>query len=202
MRAEVLVAAKTRMTGNRVCVGGYVLPGYTSVRLLGSDGHNMPIDTPLEIGDVWELDFEPLDSIVPPHVEDVIVTSGRREREVGNLDGVLRAAAMVWMGPLTGVFDDRLQLSSTNKLGVRVAGPQPTGSTGLWIADAPLIRVNGAGERVRYRVIVNGARITVPYVGVATSVPMITTGTLVRVSLARPFLERCWLQISGWYAIH
>jgi hypothetical protein len=33
----------------------------------------MPTDTPFEIGQVWELDYEPVPPVQPPHVEDVRV---------------------------------------------------------------------------------------------------------------------------------
>lgn len=187
------------MRGGRVCVGGYVLPDFRSVRLLGSDQRNMPADTRLEIGDIWELEFEALKGVVAPHVEDVVVASGQRVREVEDLEQLLRTEASPWTGPLTQIFEGCLRRSSTGKLGVPVGGSQPSASTGLWIVDFPLITIRDKEQRDRYRAVIAGAAVTVPYVGLSPIVPMLSTGTLVRVSLARPFLERCWLQISGWY---
>lgn len=187
------------MRGDRVCVGGYTLPDFKSVRLLGSDGRNMPADTRVEIGDVWMLDFGALAEPVAPHVEDVVVQSGRRERRVEDLEALLLDEGSPWSGPLTGIFDGLLRRSSTGKLGVPVDGPQPGGSTGLWIVDTPLRRIGDSDQRERYETAFDGNTVSVPYVGLSPTLAMLPAGTLARVSLARPFLERCWLQISGWY---
>ena len=51
---RVLIVSKTRMRGDRVCVGGHDLDEkLRSVRLQQLDGTNMPADARFEIGQVW-----------------------------------------------------------------------------------------------------------------------------------------------------
>jgi len=74
--SRVLIVSKTRMRGDHVCVGGHDLDeSMSSIRLLQPDGTNMPAGTRFEIGQVWDLDYEPATDIRPPHVEDVFVNS-------------------------------------------------------------------------------------------------------------------------------
>lgn len=64
------------MRGDHVCVGGHDLDeSMRSIRLLQPDGTNMPAGTGFEIGQAWDLDYEPATDIRPPHVEDVLVDS-------------------------------------------------------------------------------------------------------------------------------
>jgi hypothetical protein len=74
--SRVLIVSKTRMRGDHVCVGGHNLDeSMRSIRLLQADGTNMSAGTGFEIGQVWDLDYEPATDIRPPHVEDVFVKS-------------------------------------------------------------------------------------------------------------------------------
>ncbi|MFI4977281.1 MAG: hypothetical protein ACHQC8_01165 [Solirubrobacterales bacterium] len=62
--SRVLVVSKTRMRGGHVCVGGHDLDkGMRSLRLLRLDGAYMPADTRFEIGQVWELDYQPAQDV-------------------------------------------------------------------------------------------------------------------------------------------
>ena len=69
---NVLVVARTRMRGDRVCVGGLEIETARSVRLMGSDGWNLHEDHPIRPGEIWDLAYEDHPDPTPPHVEDVI----------------------------------------------------------------------------------------------------------------------------------
>jgi len=81
--------------------------------------------------------------------------------------------------------------------------PFPTCSTGYWLPDQPL-KFDGDG---RYVFRAENGRRRIRYVGVADPATRIEPGTLVRVSLARPWSPSnapagLCLQISGWYLGH
>jgi hypothetical protein len=43
------------MGGGRVCVGGLEVGSGASVRLLGSDQHNLPEDHRIRPGEIWDI---------------------------------------------------------------------------------------------------------------------------------------------------
>lgn len=61
------------MSSSSVCVGGIALESKKSVRLLPREQLNRPSDTPLAIGQIWEMQFTPVFDVLPPHLEDVFV---------------------------------------------------------------------------------------------------------------------------------
>src|SRR5690348_5329011 len=82
---RVLVVARTRMGGDRVCVGGLDMAAGTGVRLLRPDETNLLEEHPIRPGDVWEVSCTRRRSATPPHVEDVLVTGGRMVDSVVDL---------------------------------------------------------------------------------------------------------------------
>ena len=63
-----------------MCVGGRALEDGSSVRLLGSDGRNLLEDHPIRPGAIWDIAYVPHAQVESPHVEDVIVSRGKRSR--------------------------------------------------------------------------------------------------------------------------
>ena len=60
---------------NGVCVGGIDLNSFELIRLHNERGGNLTIDTPYQIGEVWEMNIElPWNPRVRPHVEDRMTT--------------------------------------------------------------------------------------------------------------------------------
>jgi hypothetical protein len=198
---RVLVVSKTRMRGGHVCVGGHDLDeGMHSLRLLRPDGTNMPADTSFEIGQVWELDYQPAPDAHPPHVEDVHVDphGARHVDTVEPLVPFLRKRVTVWRRVL---FEGTLLRTDSGTGYVPAGGPFPSCSTGYWLPEQPL---EFDGDR-RYVFRADGGRRRIRYVGVIEPAERIEPGTLVRVSLARPWSPPnapagLYLQISGWYA--
>lgn len=198
--SRVLIVSKTRMRGDRVCVGGHDLDdNMRSLRLMRPDGSNMPADTAFEVGDIWEFQYSPSPHAVVPHVEDVLVRAedARKVDARTDLAVFLRAEAVIWS---TGAFEGKLVRTSSGAGYVPIKGPFPSCSTGYWLAPADL-RPDGYG---RYQFDSGGGTRRIRYVGVAPETPTIPSGTLLRLSLARPWAPPSappglYLQLSGWY---
>ncbi|MHB1469594.1 MAG: dual OB domain-containing protein [Solirubrobacteraceae bacterium] len=194
------MVSKTRMRGGRFCVGGHDLDdAMRSVRLLRPDGTNMPADTRFEVGQVWRLDYEPAPYAQPPHVEDVLVRPSEAERmhAVDRLGIFLRNRVKVWTETL---FDGKLRSTGSGAGYVPFDGPFPPCSTGYW-SPTHSLEFDGDG---RYLFRADDRRRRIRYVGVVEPVPRIDAGTLLRVSLARPWAPPnappgLYLQLSGWY---
>ncbi len=209
--ARVLIVAKTRMGEYSVCVGGLNLETNEGVRLLRSDGSNQPNDTRFEVGQVWELVFQPHYGITRPHVEDIRVM---RETYIGptsNLRNMLMQRVQPWCGEPDQLFEGKLLLERTGYIS-RMRG-LPSCSTGFWLPTCPLSQSLSFREgQPYYQIIMQPEdvfpavrKLFIKYVGFADPIGLIPAGTLVRVSLARWWQrpgtdeERCYLQLSGWY---
>ena len=198
--SRVLIVSKTRMRGDHVCVGGHDLDeSMRSIRLLQPDGTNMPAGTRFEIGQVWDLDYEPATDIRPPHVEDVLVNShgARHVDTIQSLGTFLRTRVTAWTRIL---FEGTLLRTNSGTGYVPIDGPFPSCSTGYWLPEQPL---DFDGDS-RYVFRADGGRRRIRYVGVAKATVRIEPETLVRVSLARAWAPSnapagLYLQISGWY---
>ena len=199
-----LIVSKTE-AGREVCVGA-LAADRSNVRLTEDlDSHFLPADTLYEIGQVWELNYSPRNDVIPPHVEDVLVTSGEFSREIPDMAQSLMEWVTPWRGDVTGLFDGKIQGPTTNG-SLFIQDNVPNQSVGFWIPDRDLAGSYTPGMTAFYYYY-NQTRL--PYVGVAHPPPaLIDAGTLVRVSLARwykprdaapDFPERCYLQISGSY---
>jgi hypothetical protein len=202
---KVLVVARTRMGGDRVCVGGLALEDGASLRLLGSDGWNLPEEHPIRPGEIWDLSYGRRERVEPPHVEDVIVSHGKPVEKVADMKGQILRLIEPWAGPVESIFDGRLTTTDSGRGYLPPTGPLPRCSTGFWLADRP-IRLSRFDDRgIRYwfpdaREIRN-----VKYVGMDDPIDVIPQNSLLRFSLSRwaefpPGVgeRRCYLQLSGW----
>lgn len=102
---KVLVVARTRMGGNRVCVGGIDVDARLGVRLLGKDEQNLQEDHRIRPGDIWEMACTPRSVVVPPHVEDVVVTSGRCVSTVTHMKDAILDLVEPWDCDLDEIFN-------------------------------------------------------------------------------------------------
>lgn len=199
-----LIVSRTE-AGREVCVGA-LAADRSNVRLtedLGS--HFLPADTPYEVGQVWELSYTQRADIVPPHVEDVLVTSRDLLYERTNLQEQLSEWVNPWRGGVINVFDGKLE-GPTSRGSLYIQDDIPGQSVGFWLPDR---YISGSYTPGMTRFYYKYEQFRIPYVGVAHPPPeRIAAGTLVRVSLARwskpqdaaqDFPERCYLQISGSY---
>jgi hypothetical protein len=204
---RVLIVAKTRMY-NAVCVSGLTINTNRSIRLLRPNGFNQQVDTPFDVGQVWELDFHPSSQITPPHIEDAIVT---RERHIGqqtNLATFLMQRVRPWQGEPEQLFDGLLVINNTSSYISQSKGI-PKCSTGYWLPNKPM-DLTQKNDKPYYQIkydIDNHCQgaLSIPYVGFTNPIQHIPVNTLIRVSLARWWMPsgvnegRCYLQLSGWY---
>ena len=200
---RVLVVARTRMYGDRVCVGGIEMDTGRSLRLMGSDGRNLSEEHPVRPGEVWELVYEePRRGIKAPHVEDVIVSRGHKERDANELKTEILSLWTPWECPLDEIFDGTLDTTESGTAFVPESGPVPNASTGFWLAQRS---ASFDAEYHRYRFGSAGRIRSAKYVGMEEAAQLIRPGSVVRFSLARWWKfdpdeeERCFLQLSAVY---
>ncbi len=208
---RVLIVAKTRMKSG-FCVSGLVRHTNKHIRLIPPGRTNQPPDTKLEIGQVWDIEYQEIRDLAPPHTEDVLVTQQHYVGQVKDLRSTLLQRVQPWRGEPRDLFDRCLIYGG--KSCYVAAAKVPNVSTGYWLpqADLTLSYANGKGkptyktEYSRYlSELLGSSTLYIPYVGVANPIPRISANMLLRVSLARWWMpdgaeeEGCYLQLSGWY---
>jgi len=192
----------------RVCVGGINLETSKSVRLLTSYGKNQPADTPLEIGQVWDIDYAIPRELFPPHMEDVLVNRCTLvDGTCRHIRGFIVKHMHPWEGSLVDTFDKKLNYTHGYKKGyIHQDSGIPSVSTGFWSPNSHLILKNMYDKNVFAYRDMSGVTYHIPYVGVEPPPEIIPVGSLVRLSLARWWKpeekeedKKCYLQLSGWY---
>lgn len=204
---QVLVVSVTHMRAE-YCVGGVCTDG-RFVRLLKSDGRNQDDAALFKIGTWYEIEFRERPRTEPPHVEDILVLAAVPIGLIPLPDLKIylggKFSDSIWRGDLSAVFDGLLKRSDSGRAYID-SGAIPDRSVGFWVPSVDLwMQRSEITGRVKY-VYADGDRLhRISYVGLQPSVERISTGTLVRVSLARWWRKddtaekRCYLQISGWY---
>jgi ATP-dependent DNA helicase RecQ len=202
---KVVIVAKTRV-GKGACIGGITFEG-DSVRLVAVDeATDECAGMEYEVGEVWEVKGHPAAEVVPPHVENFIVTGKRR------LPPMRDPAAFICrhMPPVEGswelLYEGLTQATRAGAMYVAERTGIPSFSTMFWIPDQPLPRED-EGKRIRYRYPGPDGGRTLTFVGFQEPLSVIEAGTLLRVSLAHwwrpsdmPDRElRCYAQLSGWF---
>lgn len=203
---EILITSKTHK-GKAACVGGLILKDNRMVRLLNPGNWDQYSDTDFNIGDVWDIEFTDREDFELPHIEDVIIQNKAYVKNIGDIaDHLLNCGVVIYNGPPTSIFNGRLGWTGSG--GGYLAGREnlPVNSVGFWISDKDLT-LEDDGKHYSYppsRLYPRGKHF--PYVGFEIAVPVIPSGTLIRISLARwwkqadvEIEERCYLQLSGWY---
>lgn len=203
--SRVLVVSRTRL-GDRVCVGGHDIDrDMKSLRLLTPQTENQPADSPLEIGDIWELNYRQPPTVSPPHVEDVLVTRGERVSRVKDMASYLINRITVWEDSPEALWDGTLRATPNGRALVLAEGPIPSCSTGYWQPDYALNRWRWDDNSKSYFDYTGPSPIRrFSWAGVAQAPERIAPWTLVRVSLARYWAPDTapagyYAQISGVY---
>lgn len=200
----VVIVARTRMYGGRVCIGAMGISG-ESLRLMNPNcSSDRTENSPYQVGEKWEIICAPCGNRKTPHVEDVAVTKAARLGMVNNLVQFILERATPWTGNIDVLFDGMIQFTGSGA--GYIAEPNvPAHATGFWIPSSALIL--GLDHRSKQGYYSNSHH-HLNYVGVPTPVERIDAGQLVRVSLAgwwKPrdadasLEERCYAQLSGWY---
>lgn len=193
--------------GEGSCVGGMVEDTGQPVRLLPVGGYCHPPEPVFHLGEIWEVQLRARAVLDPPHREDHDEWGARKVGEISDLAGFVRRLARPVCGEREALFEGRLRFRSVGTGYLPRHGALPSGSVGFWIAPRLLIREDFEG-RARY-VMLGRRRLDIPYVGYEAPVPVIPAGSLIRVSLARWWVnpkhpeegETCSLQISGWFGL-
>ena len=73
--SKVIILSRTKMSGDKICVGGYCSFHKRYVRLLSNTAQALHANEPYQIGEVYELEYSPryANQMDPPHVEDIAV---------------------------------------------------------------------------------------------------------------------------------
>jgi hypothetical protein len=208
---EILITSKTHK-GNSACVGGLVLKTNRIVRLLNPGNWDQYADTNLDIGDVWDIQFNEREEIEPPHIEDIIIQSKDYKREIDDISNYLRTCGvLIYNGAPTQIFEGRLGWTGSGSGYIGNRENLPTNSVGFWISDKDLTLDDDDNNNKHYNYPTDNQFERIKrfsYVGFQPKVQIIPSGTLMRISLARwwkpedsDMNERCYLQLSGWYGL-
>jgi hypothetical protein len=185
--SRVLVVARTRMNRGRVCVGGHDLDhSFRSLRLLTKGGMNLEEDDQIDVGEVWDLEYNNHSDPDPPHVEDVLVQKAKRVECLSpdKVRELILEHESPWRGSPSEIFDGTVAGTHTGRVYVPDDGQLPSRSTGYWIPDADLVKTLSYGK-TRFLYLGDGELNAFSWAGVAEPPDRIAAGTLVRISLAR-----------------
>lgn len=203
-KKNVLIVARTRMYGAKVCVGALSDEGEYLRLMNRACESDRAVTVPYRIGEWWEIDCHACGVQRPPHVEDVSVLNAEKIGVQEDLGEYLMNNTAPWEGAMDVLFDGKIQFTR-NGGGYISSADIPDRATGFWIPSEPLhLETDERDKRGYY----DSFNRHLPYVGTGEEVEVIEAGTLVRVSLARwwrpadadpTFEERCYAQLSGWY---
>jgi hypothetical protein len=204
---EVLIVSKTHMAVD-ACVGGLVLSNNRYVRLLNYGNQNQPAETEFNVGDVWDIQFTNRLNLLPPHIEDVIISSKTYLRRIDDLASLITQRGLIdWTGHVDNLFAGNLRWTNSGSGYIPQAGQMPNKSVGFWKTNHPLARVV-FDSKTRFRYPNGGTYRNISYVGFQDTIQTIPAGTILRVSLSRLFPKEnsdiqaprgYYLQLSGWY---
>jgi hypothetical protein len=204
-KKSVVIVARTRMYGGRVCVGALSEAG-ENLRLMNlTCSSDRDQDSPYKVGEKWEISCEPCGPQKPPHLEDVTVSKATNLGSIGGLAEYILERAKPWNGSIDVLFEGKIQFTR-NGGGFISTSEIPGGATGFWIPSGDLHLDHDERNKAGYYL--QGDHRHLSYVGVQDTISVIKAGKLVRVSLARwwrpenadpDFEERCYAQLSGWY---
>ncbi len=201
---EVVIVAKTHMK-NATCVGAFEISSGKNLRLLTSNGDNQPNDTDFEVGQIWNIVYIKRDTLLPPHIEDVLVSSKNRTGFQNNLKSFLLQNALIWRGGPEKIFEGKVKFNVGKSGCITKKGGIPGQSVGFWLANRDLELTILEDQKHYFYFGENGEICAFPLTGYISPTDKIPVGTLIRVSLARWWsphegIEKgCYCQISGWY---
>lgn len=203
---EILVISKTHK-GKSACVGGILLKSYESVRLLNPGNWDQYGDTELNVGDIWDVDFDRRMDLTPPHIEDIIIKGKKFLRKEPNLpEFITKHKIKVYHGSPNEILGDCLKWSHDGSGYLHDKNNVPSNSVGFWVSDKDLTYDGKYYVYPKTGLFIPSRRL--PYVGYQKAIETINAGTIIRYSLARWWkpkdaspdtIEKCFLQLSGWY---
>jgi hypothetical protein len=200
---KIVIMARTRMYGGKVCIGGMSHDG-GSFRLMNVKSEYHPGTCPYTVGETWEMAVQPCAGLVAPHLEDVAITNARMIGKINDLRNFVLERIKPWEGGIGQIFDGKIRFTGNGSGYISKACGLPSISTGFWVPDNDL----EFSDSSRPSYSPHGDYRYLSYVGTASPQLRIPGGTLVRISLAKWWkprdadesLElRCYAQLSGWF---
>jgi hypothetical protein len=181
---------------------------------LQSNGSYPTARTKFDVGQVWDLTFEPAENVIPPHVEDVLVKRWKQLDPEPDLRSVLLQCTKPWEGSPDHLFDGFLRrVMYADNTFVSERHHVPHMSMGYWLPDAPIIKWHDKGKILCYRYYAKERKLITDYTDFTTPIFKLPEQTLIHVALrlwwtpsndlavdASSRVERrCYLYIAGWY---
>ncbi len=179
--------------GVHACVGGLTINSGKAVRLFDESGE-YPMPDTYRVGQRWRMNLKKRKTVIPPHVEDVLVSSAEHIETTRNMKKAVLELVKPWMGSILETYEGKLTDTGQNYY-LAKCDALPACSTGFWIADQQLLFRDG-----RYR---TSDGHSIAFAGLDAPHEKINRGELVRLSLAGWWnpngisKDRCYLQISG-----
>lgn len=202
MITNVIILSRTKMSGDKICVGGLNLNNGEMIRLLNNTAGALTSAFPYKIGETYTIDFAPRRNRTSPHVEDVVVYDYKLAKafDKTDLDTAVYKNAHNF-NDLSGLFAGKLIWS--NSKGYALESAPPAFSVQIAKLNRNLVKIGSdyqeaglfAPRRVKY----------VGELDISKMPPYINSGTPIRFSLARPWdkdgdgIKLCYLQLSGVY---
>jgi len=201
---EVVIVGKTR-AGKMVCIGALSLKSAANMRLQNKRFPFWKSDVKFEIGQCYKLTYRAsIDDDNPHHTEDVTVVNNTLTRNMSEKDIVKfirEKSRIVESEDPRYVFQFNGAESPMRFDGRSIYTPESDisrllNSVGFWIYPFDLKETSGSYVSKRLRI---------KYVGAAPAIPVIKSGTIIRLSTATLWLregcdeKRSYLQISGWF---
>jgi len=209
--SRVVIVSRTKMSGDRICLGGYDYDRKENIRLLTETAKYFQESAPFQIGQVYSIRYisRYSNQIIPPHVEDKVVYEYKLV-EVLNNQQLLQLAMKIAGQPI--IIKDLFNgyLNWENSSGYLLQDRVPSHSVCIAILNTDLV-----GTEDNYNNVYFGTTKSNPfngsykakYVGIEELKGSLTikAGTPIRFSLARWWdknndgKKRAYLQLSGFY---
>ncbi|KRI60528.1 hypothetical protein APC62_13995 [Acinetobacter pittii] len=215
--SNVIILSRTKMSGDKICVGGYCLAQKKYVRLLSNTAQALHVDEPYQIGEIYEIQYSPRYSyqIDAPHVEDIAVYEKKYLQTLNSNDLINKVVTPLCIGPLhiKNLFESTLKWKNDKGYILKSAIPS---SSVVIVRLSHILEKKQSEDSFSYtdRNLFLSRKYAVKYVGeeVLNEDVILQPGTPIRFSLARwwdgngNFLDdqgssekRSYLQLSGFY---
>ncbi|QLZ60450.1 hypothetical protein HV079_15425 [Citrobacter freundii] len=202
MNTDVIILSRTKMSGDKICVGGLDLNSGKMLRLLDNRARALTSAYPYSIGETYSIEFAERYQVAAPHVEDVAVYDYSLAKSFNkvDLDTIVHKHSDTYNN-LSELFSGKLHWQ--NSKGYALESDPPEFSVQIAKINKILVR-NGTD----FQEFGSFNPRKVKYVGeldINRLPSRINPGTPIRFSLARPWdkdnngIKVCYLQLSGVY---
>lgn len=207
--SEILIVARTRMSHNNVCIGGFDLTNQVFVRLLTQNGGNHPSSATFGVGEVYLVTYRKRVDITPPHTEDICIKTSYYIGEY-SLQSLRDKLARLSLKNLS-IIDLFQQSLTWERSGFLLEKQEnmPNHSVEIVTLSHDLYMEKGYNEQIYFTSPqINGRFFQVKYVGTrnVSNIKIIQAGSPLRFSLARwwgnngnYYRRRAYLQLSEIY---